>query len=262
MNDPHVVALIYHVVHDQSVDYKSASCLCYSTEQFRICVADGTARFELKEHFATKVAAREVVDPYIRKWEFETGLRKRPDQFRLHFGHAEIIDLNPPPPPPGTIPVSATFSSPPGTMSVALATVVSNYPAPPSECAIDPDDPDVATMYHRYERYRLRRELLPSMAFFCLTMFESRYQGRRNAAKTCRVDVAILHTIGKLTEEKGGTEARKAKGAERDLDLTRQEKQFLEQAIEKIIFRVAQVAADENQCLPKITLSDLPSLSE
>ena len=166
MNGPHVVALIYHVVHDNSVSYESAPSLCHETEQFRIRVANGTARFELKEHFSTEEAARELVNPYIRKWEFEAGLRTRPNRFRLHFGPAKIIDRNPLPPEPGTISISAIVSLPSVTVSAALTHGLPNYPAPPSECVTDPDDSDVATMYHRYENYLMGREKLRGMAYF------------------------------------------------------------------------------------------------
>lgn len=236
MNDPHVVSVIYHVDHDSSVDYMSASPLCHETEQFRICIEDGTARFELKEHFATAEAACEVVEPYIEKWEFEAGLRTRPDQFKLHFGHAEIIDRNPPPPTPGTISISATFSSPPVSMSVAVTKVATNYPAPPSECASDPNNPDVITMYHRYELYRLGREPLVSMAYFCLTVLEEGFQNNRRgkAAQKYCIDKSILDKIGELTGKKGGLDARKAIGTK--TELTTQEQQFLKKSLAKIIF--------------------------
>ena len=264
MNDPHVDALIYQVDHEKSVDYTSASPLCHKTELFRISLADGTARFELNEHFATEEAAREVVDPYIRKWEFEAGICTRPDQFRLHFAHAEIVDRDPSPPTPGGKTISATATA---NFSVSLTVraeatlVVLKYPPPPSECAVNPDDPNVVTMYHRYEGYRLRREPLPSMAYFCLTMLTAMLcNSPKDASQKFCIRRNVLEEVAKLSSYKGGLEARKADAV--DNELTKDERRFLEEAVRKFIFRAAQVAADEDQHLPKIRLWDLPSLSK
>ena len=248
VNDPHVIALHYAVEHRNSVNYQNASPVCHETPEFHLTLEDNNARFELKEHYADENEARQAIEPFVRCWEFESGLRSGPRNFSLRYRRAEIRNRRAVTHVLGNVTASAKI------------TVSKQYPSPPSGSAIDPNDSDVATMYHRYERCRLGREPLPTMAFFCLTVLESKFQSRQNAARKCRIDVQILHTIGELTDKKGGDEARKAKGSGKDL--TRQEKQFLQKAIVEIIFRVAQVAADESQCLPTITLATLPSLRE
>ena len=264
MNDPHVVALHYTVEHGNSVRYQNACPLSHETPEFHLTMENNNARFELKEHYGDENEARKAVESFVQHWEFETGLRSGPGQFKLSYDEAEVVDRNPPPPKspstPGIRNLRATIVLPAPTLSASVTLVSPRYPSPPSGGAVDPNDPDVATMYHRYERYSLGREPLPAMAHFCLTVLESKFQSRQNAARKCRIDVKILHTIGELTDKKGGDEARKAKGSGKDL--TRQEKRFLKKAIEEIIFRAAQVAADETQCLPKITLSGLPSLTK
>ena len=264
MNEPHVVALHYAVEHHNSVNYQNASPVRHETPKFHLTLEDDSARFELKEHFADEDEARKTVEPFIKHCEFEVGLRNGPGQFKLRYERPEIVDRNPSPPEststPGTRNLRASLVLPAPTFTASVTLVSPRYPSPPSGGEVDANDPDVETMYRRYERYRLGREPLPTMAFFCLTVLESKFQSRQNAARKCRIDVQILHTIGELTDKKGGDEARKAKGSGKDL--TRQEKRFLKKAIEETIFRAAQVAADESQCLPTITLATLPSLRE
>ena len=121
-----------------------------------------------------------------------------------------------------------------------------------------PDDGYVAIMKRRFDQYRLRRAKLPEMAYFCVTVLEDKYGGRPAAAKKCGISKDVLDTIGRLSATKGGDDARKAAGA--DEEFTRQEKRFLNQAVEEIIVRTAQVAADDSQLHPQITMADLPSL--
>ena len=84
-----------------------------------------------------------------------------------------------------------------------------------------------------------------------------KYRSRPAAAKKCGFSKDILDTIGSLSSTKGGKDARKAAGA--DEEFTRQEKRFLQKAVEEIIVRAALVAFDDRQRLPRITMADLPS---
>ena len=69
---------------------------------------------------------------------------------------------------------------------------------------------------------------------------------------------AAVRFIRKLSSYKGGEDSRKAAGF--GVEFTSEEKKFLNLAIPKIILRVAKVAADGSQCLPKITKGNLSSL--
>lgn len=93
MNDPHVVALIYQIEHGRSVDYSKAKLLDHEAAGFRIKVMEGSVRFEFKDHYATEEAGREVLEDYIREWEFVAGLRRGPNCFKLKFDRAEISDV-------------------------------------------------------------------------------------------------------------------------------------------------------------------------
>ena len=103
MNDPKVVALIYRVEHGSSVDYERAGPLRFDDDpRFHLTVEDNCARFEMKEHYAGVGEARDAIEPFIRNWEFDAGVRLGPNAFSLRYTNAEIIDRNPSPSKTGT----------------------------------------------------------------------------------------------------------------------------------------------------------------
>ena len=85
MNDPHVVALNYSILHDGTVKYDDAPPIEYDGPEFSVRVADEKVRLELKTHYATEDAALQAVDRYIRSWELGAALDGRPGQFKLLF---------------------------------------------------------------------------------------------------------------------------------------------------------------------------------
>ena len=264
MHDPHVAALVFRVGHGSRVAYgHGAPPIEHRELGFRLRLSDGTVRFELDEHYATKEEALERVGPYIRNWEMDACLSGEPGDFRLEFQEAEVIDRDPPPPTPGTISFSATAGAPSARMSVSV--VKSAYPPPPSGLTLKADDPDVDTMYHRLSGYYSGREPLPSMAYFCLTMLERRFIGNRSVRRTAtgghyHIDVAVLDEVGELSSTKGGVGSGRKAGAA-GTELSRKEARFLEGAIKQIIRRVAEVAHNPAGAFPTITLADLPDPS-
>jgi len=117
MNDPHVVSLSYDVEHGTNVDYKNAEPLIAETPDFKIEVDKGVAKFELKSHFATIGDAQAVVGPFVRGWELSATLSEGPNQFRLKYRDALVIDRKP---GPGTTMYAAT-----GRFSITGATAIS-----------------------------------------------------------------------------------------------------------------------------------------
>ena len=258
MNDPHVVTLTFRIEHDSSVAYRAdAPPIQHEENAFRVALEDGTVRFELKEHHATEEEALERVLPYVRSWELDACLRGRPGDFRLHFQQAEVIDRDPSPSPPGAVTASGTPIVAVGTPGSATGLVTKpSYPPPPSGVPLKADDPDVAKMYHRLSGYSEGHELLPSMAYFCLTMIERPFPGRTATGAHYHIDVSVLNEIGKLSSTRGGAGwARKAKAA--DTELSQQESRFLEAAVKKLIHRAAEVAQDPGGAFPTITLASL-----
>ena len=253
MNDPHIEALVYVVEHDDLIDYDNAATLHFDCPIFRLTVADREASFEMMEHFSTEESAREVVQPFIDRWEFEASLRSGPGQFKLRYRQPIIIDRNP---TPGV--VTFTIHETVLISDEITFRVSGQYPEPPSDNPLNIHDPDVRTMHTRLAGYRQGHEPLASMAYFCLTVLEAKFSGRHGTARTCNIDPAVLSKIGYLTAKKGGPQARKAEGSNNEL--SSQETSFLTQAITQLIMRLAQVTAHASRELPQITLSDLPTL--
>ena len=261
MNDPHVVALWYRIEHGDSVDYGEAQPLDHVETGFRVKAEQGRVCFEFKDHYATEDAAREAIEDYIRVWEFEAGLLGGPHSFKLTFDRAQITDRKP---VPGVGGVSVHFLVSTPTVTLVKARVVkTHYPPPPSGVMLTPD---VQTMYDRFQGYRLGREPLASMAYFCVTVLETSAgqtckkgeQVREAAAKKYGIQPKVLRKIAKLSSERGGQQARKATG--KDNDLTAQESRFMQEAIKAVIRRAAEKAHAPDSDLPEISLSDLPPI--
>ncbi len=261
MNHPHVVALIYRVEHGSSVDYERAGPLRFDDDpRFYLTVEGNCARFEMKEHYADVGEARYAIESFIQMWEFDAGVRLGPNAFSLRYTNAEIIDRNPSPPKTGT-----------GRLQVGGGHVASNvraggqvriglphYPSPPERDTLAPDDGYVVKMKNKYDQYRLGRTTLPDAAYFCVTVLEGKYGGLAEAARACGISRSVLKETKRLSSIKGGEQARKAIGA--DKEYTNQERRFLNAALKEIIIRTAQVAADDSQRQPLITMAELPGL--
>ena len=265
MNDPHVVSLIFQVKHGSLVDYSQAEPLVREEPAFRLEVKDKQARFEMKGHYATEDEARKAIEEYICVWELDACLERRdPNFFHLEFNKSQIIDRNP---APG---LSAHFEAGTPTFSATLGPVRPNYPVPPSNISLDAN---VKTMYQRYMGYHRGHEKLTEMAYFCLTLLENSAQQppskvkqrrrtskkRQAAAEKYAIAAKVFDKVGNLCRNKGGPEeARKADGMGNSL--TEPERQFLEQAIEIWIRRMAEMVHSPSHNFQKISRSDLPPI--
>ncbi len=252
MNDPHVVALIYKVLHDESVEYKNATPFRSESEKFCVVIENGVARFEMKEHFSKENDALEALMPFIRSWELQANLERGPGEFELAFQKAEIVDRRP---TPGVVELQSIGI----VMTVGTAKITvdrGRYPNPAPHLRVDED---VESMNHRYTNYRRGKETLPAIGYFCLTVLEARGGGSRSAAaQIFGVSSQVLGKLGRLTSEKGGKDARKSDG--RISDYTDAERLWVETAIRMLIRRAAEIAFDPDQSLAEITMSELPPL--
>ena len=257
MNDPHVVALIYVVEHEDSVDYGTAETIKEERSTFRLTLQDGEARFELKEDYASTQQAQKAIQPFIEQWELRTSLAYGPGKFALRFKRSKIFDRDP---EPGSISLVADAAHFNVAISTARVTVSRQYPRPPVERCMKMDCPEVQTMLHRYMGYRQGREWLPSMAYFCSDVFVYRLgDGLKDSAKKHSISGKLVKKVRKLASEKGGDKARKQVGT--DKCLNREEVQFLEMAVTAMILRAAIVAADPDQSMEKICCGNLLEIS-
>jgi hypothetical protein len=251
MNDPRVSVLIYRVRHDGTVNYDMASLLEYETTSFKVSVKSCEARFEMKEHFPTAGQAREVVEPFIRQWEFATALDRGPGEFELAFLDTVVEERTP---CPGVVEV-ARQETVQARDSVSCVAVRTTYPEPPTGVAMNTD---VEVMALRHSRYKEGKDTLAGMAYFCLTVLGQAAGGKPGIPSEFGIASSVITTLGRLTGQKGGWEARKGQGRSREF--TANERSWIEQATKRMIRRAAEVAHDPAVAASQITMSDLPKL--
>ena len=253
MNDPHVVALLYDFVPEPSDDYSEAEPLRHEEAAFDLSVAEGIARFDMKEHFATEEEARRVVDRFVRKWRLYVRLQPTRRSFELKFNRPIIEDRDP---TPGVVSLVGGLRAE-LRIEGSLTIGVHEYPSPPQSPLMI--TPDVQSMHDRFVGHLEGKEPLPSMAYFCLNVLErsagASGKKRQRAANKYAVEEDVLDEIGRLTSRKGGAQARKGEGLGADLEAT--EVRFLKRAVGAIILRMAEMAADPDRDYPVIGMSDL-----
>ncbi len=267
MNDPHVVMLVYKIKHNKSIiNYSKAEPFCRDEQGFRLSVAEGVARFELKDHYPTIDEAHKAIADYRHAWKFDAQLQRGPGSFCLCLDRkkSKLIDRKP---TPGCKGLRASITAGTPSISANLGPVrAPEYPKPPSDIKLDAN---IRTMHKRYMGYRCEHEPLGAMAYFCLSMLEAppiqqsseqRKPSKKRKAATAKyaIDEWVLSKIGHLSSTKGGKYARKQEGT--DQPLSPKQRDFLEQAVKTIIRRAAEREHMPEGNLPTISQSDLPSL--
>lgn len=251
MNDPHVVALIYKIVHGPDTHYDNPTPVEYEAKDFSVKIENEIVRFEMKNHCTNKEEAQNFLDEYIQAWEVSAGFDLGPSAFNLKYDGIEIVDRKSTPEMSkreihNTLDLRDTLQ---------IKRIYGHYPPPPTyEIKVTCD---VRSMFDRFQGYRSGKESLASMAYFCLTVLESSV-GRKKAAENYHIEQSILGEIGRLSSNKGGENARKAIG--RGTNFSNQDCLFLEEAIKKIIIRVGEKEKNPNKPLPQISLSGLKKI--
>jgi hypothetical protein len=255
-NDPHVVALHYRLDHDETVNFSKAVPLEYETNDFKVRVENKKAVFTMKTHYGDVAAARAVVEKLTRAWKIQTHLVDG-HLIEFVFDHPDIINRAD---KLGDVTVyvqAGSYTITGGTPTVIVGRI--SYPPPPPTFTASED---VEAMHARYLRYRAGNEPLPSMAYWCLTRVEDSAGNnpgkRKDAATKYHVDLDVLKCLGELVSEKGGSEARKARGA--STPYTAAERGWIDAAVKLLIRRLGEVAHDPSAAHRQITMADLPAL--
>jgi hypothetical protein len=207
----------------------------------------------MREHHATEHGAREVVEGYLRPWEIYEAVRPMGTGLKFSFEEAEVIDRDPPR-FYATAMVAATIGSD------AWAEVVRElrFPDLPEAFAMSSD---VEVMWTLYEGYLQGRDRLLPMAYTCLTRFMYGSGGNKEAASRYNVDIKVLRKLGRLSTTSGDEmTARKLDSRYAHQPLTDTEREWVEDAVELLIYRAGQYAADSDGEWPKITMKHLPQL--
>ncbi len=216
---------------------------------------DERATVVMLAHYPTAKEARAAVDPFLRAWEIEAGLRSRYQRqlFRFEFDRAELIERAP---SPGEI-MAATLE---GTtrlsaaLSTAPVTLDAYAPAPIHFVA----SPDVETLWYRWEQYRAKREPLQAMAYVCLSILEVIAGGRGKVAKRYGISRSVLSDLGKLTSEVGDLKTGRKADVLEPRPLTQAESTWIQEVVKAMIRRVGERDFDPHAPLPQLTMAHFP----
>jgi hypothetical protein len=260
MNDPQVVSLTYQVLKSEHVTYDNPPPVEFESGAFAARLEGQTLLVTMRDHFATEAEARAVVDPFLRSWEIDAGLRRNCLAITFDFAHSRIIDRNPS--QGGLLEPLKLYARAKAGIALAEAVVSQVYPAPPQGFAATPD---VQTMWFRYQMYLDGKEPLLSMAYACLTLLEGttglKHGARKSVCAMYSIDQSIRDKLGDLVSQKGAPEeARKLDYEATRVPLTGQERQWVEDVIKALIRRKAEYDADPTAPLNQITMADFVTL--
>ncbi|MBA3415173.1 MAG: hypothetical protein H0U10_08130 [Chloroflexia bacterium] len=262
MNDPHVERLRYRLETDSAdVVWRDPPPLAIDGPGYTILLENGRLIVEMLDHYPNADSARLGVEPFLHAWEVHAAVSTSNaiEPLGFEFERAEVIDRSPD--PPGVVRLSGTMGGS-GSASVSLAIGFSRYPPPPGQFVVSAD---VESMWVRWLGYRAKRESLPSMAYFCLTVVEASVGGerkgqRRRAATELNVDLAVLNALGVLASEAGAVETRRKAHAKHHRPYTLGEEGWMIAAVKRLIGRVGEKASDPEHRPEPLTLADLPPL--
>lgn len=200
MRDPHVVSLRYRLETDKTVTFENPPSIERETNEFIAQLENSILKCQMKEHYPSVPAAREVVDKFVQAWELDIALRFGRAEMWFVYEDAHLIDRDPPPLGSPQLVCTSLICNAEFRTSGTLRTRLRSYPEPPEQLRISPD---VETLLHRYEGYLDGHEPLPAMAYFCLTLLETRAGGRIKAADKYAVHIDVLRKSGELTSTRG-----------------------------------------------------------
>ena len=96
MPDLHVEWLEYELT--SNCEFSDPPPLDWDTPLFAATLDRGILRLNLKDHFATEDAARLVVEPFLKDWEFHIALRFGQRGIGFAFKNSRTVDRDPPQP--------------------------------------------------------------------------------------------------------------------------------------------------------------------
>lgn len=254
MRDPHVLSLYYTVSSHESISYNTPKPVHFTNNIGEFNLTAGHLEVKPIEHFADEASVRTVIEPFLKSWEMEADLTSYLGMIRFQFVRSEIIDRDPPKPgEPINVHLRGT-----GGMVIGGSAIIhiglSKYPNPPTKFTTGPT---VELTYRRWCRFKEGKESLQSVSYFILTVIEDVAGGREQAANTFSIEKNVLGKIGKLSSTRG--DANTARKAEATLvDLTPAEKQWLEEATRRLVYRIGEHASGGS--FNSLKFDDLPKI--
>ena len=262
MRDPHVESLRYRFKTSETTTYENPPAVKVIRNEFECHLNDGVLICYMREHYPDVGEARRVVGDFLRSWEIKTALELGRGEMRFQFEDSQVIDRNPPPlGSPKIVRLSGTVNMT-SNLSAILHATRRKYPDLPTFFTVTPD---VETLWQRYNNYLDGKELLLSMANFCLTLVENKAgkkgkKGKRDsAADLFEIDKPILKMLGNLTANRGDSmTARKVPEKGDLIPLSGKEIEWIKAAVKIIIRRMGELA--NIQSAQRITMKDLPKM--
>lgn len=256
MRDPHVQTMHYTIGSGEGISYRDPEALSFSNHLGDFELVDKELRIKPTEHFSDEREARTAVEPFLRDWEIEADLTSNVGAIRFTFERVELIDRDPPPPGSPQVTEAKAALLVFASLSATAHLTCRRYPRPPQTFHATPE---VQHAYRRWVGSRSGKEPLQSMAYFVLTVVQSVAGNRQSAARIFEIDSAVLGTIGRLTSTKGDeSTARKAGPGVQFQELSGAEKQWLDEAVRRVIHRLGQHVSGTRLAL--VSMRDLPSI--
>ena len=257
-------ALGYRVVWAADVDYMRAPPIHIETDDFVLDLSGCELRASLKREYSTIEQARTQVDDYLHGWEIVIGISEHPDAVHFKYESAEVDEVEIDPETGHRVRQAEAHIEATTSLSAVPHVSRGKYPLPAHPFRVDSV---VEALYARYVRYQAGRELLTSMAYFCLTVIERSAGGRKEAARKYCIAKPVFGHLGIFCSERGSKEeARKAPKAPHDFvafsPLSQRERKWVLAAVRLIIQRTGEVAACPDEPPAEITMQDLPDLSD
>lgn len=266
MNDPHVESVTYRVVYHYTTIYRDVPPAMWETDFFVMHLSGEVAEFQLKEHFSTVGDAREAIEAALKDWQMLIGLARSPDEILFVQPSARVTERQP---TSGSRDATAAIEAHVSVnASAILAVRRKDYPAFPTQFR---RSPEVESMYRHYCEFHQGGGRLTELAYYCLTVLENaaaqfpfasrKAKKRLRVAAKYRIHPDVLETMGGLSAKGSPDEARKAPKDGNWQPLTSSEKAWLHEAVQQLIRRAGEVAADRAGLLAEIGLSSLPPMS-
>jgi hypothetical protein len=256
MNDPFVEELYYSLKLSDDISYDNPPILIEDFGIFKLTLANDNVVIQMKSDCSTEDQARKLVEPHLRAWELDNFLKMGKMELWFEFVNSKIVDRNP---LPSDSPIILNVHNAEHLLfsdEITIHVTRKNYPLPPHNILCSPD---VDSLVKRYEGFLKGKEPLLSMAYFCLSLIESKATGRKNAAHKYNIDLKVLNLMGKLTSECGDMkEARKLNKTSTLHKLTEPEQTWVRETIKIFIRRIAEYEFNPKAKYSLIDLSSLP----
>jgi hypothetical protein len=251
LNDPHVNAIYFNLITDETLTFENCRAIIQDETTYKLSLENNILMCEFKTHFSDIGSAQKFIIPILRAWELDSALKFGREEFHFSYKDADVVDRNP---SPGSVSVNVSASCAICAMCTHKIHVSkSTYPTPPLNFVINPD---VETLWFRYNMYLQGKELLTSMAYFCLSFLEGLAGKRSKISTIYYIERDVIDKLGDLTSAKGDLKTTRKGKDHKFLPLSDNEKRWIEFCVKTIIRRLGESAPKPSM----ITMSDLPKL--